>query len=254
MTVEQKLGELGLKENEVRVYLAALELGEALVGQIEKQTGLHKQLIYNAATNLQKMGLLNVYEINGRKRFNVQDPGALEERARVKLREAEALVPELLDLASSKRSVGKLRIWREQSGVQQYYLETLHKQPKQSVVKILGVTSERFFKLFPQDDFAYERLEELRREKKISWQVLLFGGEKEEAAQNQGRRLLEIRVIKEAVRSPIDLMIWHDRVGILIYGDEPYVIDLAGAPTVEGFRQYFEVLWKQGKAVGSLSA
>ena len=57
MTLTEKLIGLGLKENEVSVYLATLELGESRVGEIEKKTGLHKQLIYNAAENLQSSAL-----------------------------------------------------------------------------------------------------------------------------------------------------------------------------------------------------
>ena len=53
MTLEQELAQLGLKENEIKVYIAALELGEPAVGDIERQTALHKQLIYNAASSLQ---------------------------------------------------------------------------------------------------------------------------------------------------------------------------------------------------------
>ena len=249
MTLAEKLSGLGLKENETKVYLAVLELGECRVGNIEKKTGLHKQLIYNAAVNLQKAGLINSYEVGGRKHFVVQDPGAVEERARIQLKEAQALVPELMELANTKRPAGKVKLWRGVSGVQQYYLEALRKQPGDSVVKILGVTSDRFFKLFPKDDFAYERMEELRREKKITWQILLFGSKKEELTQNRDRRLLEIRTIEETVRSPIDIMVWRDRVGFLIYGDESYVFDLSGSQTVKGFQEYFEVLWKRGKAI-----
>ena len=232
MTLTEKLIGLGLKENEVSVYLATLELGESRVGEIEKKTGLHKQLIYNAAENLQSSGLLSVYEVNGRKRFAIQDPGAIEERAQLKLQEAQAVIPELIELAGSRRASGKLRVWRGQNGVQQYYLETLRKQPSNSTVKILGVTSDRFFKIFPRGSFAYDRMEDLRQQKKISWQVILFSAEAEENVHNEGRRLLEIRVMKQVIHSPIDVMIWNDRIGILIYDDEPYALDIAGALTL----------------------
>jgi hypothetical protein len=86
----------------------------------------------------------------------------------------------------------------------------------------------------------------MRVEKEITWNVLLFSGDEEEN-ENKGRKHLFLRIIRETVQSPIDLMIWRDRVGILIYGDEPYVLDISGAQTVQGFREYFEVLWNKSE-------
>lgn len=249
MTLEGNLAQLGLKDNEINVYLATLKLGESTVGEIEKHTNLHKQLIYNAAESLQTMGLLSIYEVRGRKRFAVQDPTAIEERARLKLQQAQTVTPQLLELANTKRSVDDIRIWHGQRGVQQYYLDTIRHQPKEIEVSILGVDSKRFFEIFPQDDIPYQRLEQLRLEKKMRWRVLLFGERQEEVLLNKKRLLVEMRLIKEAVQSPIDMMVWGDRVGLLFYGTEPYVMDIAGIETVNGFREYFEVLWRQGEKI-----
>lgn len=248
MTFEAELAALGLKKNEISVYLAVLKLGEAAVGQVEKEAGLHKQLIYNAAKSLQRSGLLSAYEVRGRKRFRVVDPGALEDRARAGLEKAQALVPQLLELASTKKPTDKIRIYRGKRGVQQYYLETMRRLPAGYTAHILGVSSDRFFKIFDQDDLPYQHMEELRIEKTITWRLLLFGAQRDEVKLNKDRTLLELRLISEAVQSPIDIMVWRESVGFLFYGDEPYVLDITGSETVRGFAEYFAVLWKQAKA------
>ncbi|HLD26002.1 MAG TPA: helix-turn-helix domain-containing protein [Candidatus Andersenbacteria bacterium] len=249
MTLETELAALGLKKNEILVYLAVLRLGEATVGQVEKETGLHKQLIYNAAQSLQGGSLLSAYEVRGRKRFRVVDPGALEDKARARLEKAQALVPQLLELASTKKPADKVRIYRGKRGVQQYYLETMRRLPAGYTAHILGVNSDRFFEIFNQNDAPYQRMEELRIEKKISWRLLLFGAKQAEVVLNKDRLLIELRLMAEAVQSPIDIMIWQESVGLLFYGDEPYVLDLTGSETVKGFTEYFNILWKQGEKV-----
>lgn len=247
MTLEQELARLGLKENEVKVYLASLELGEPTVGQIEKQTGLHKQLIYNAAKALEGKQLLSIYEIRGRKRFAVDNPAALEDRARARLEEAQSLIPRLLELSNKKRGADKIRIYRGKKGVHQYYLQSIRNQPKESSMYILGVNSRRYFEIFEQDGIPYRRMEQTRTSRKITWKLLLFGPKESEIQSNKGRPYLEISLIPDAVRAPFDIMIWHDHVGMLFYGDEPYVLDIVGQETVKGFREYFQVLWKQGQ-------
>lgn len=249
MTIEQELAQLGLKENQIKVYIATLELGEPAVGDIEKQTGLHKQLIYNAASSLQEKGLISIHEIRGRKRFSVSNPAALEEHARARLKKAQELVPHLFDRANKKRAADKVRTYRDVKGVQQYYLESIRRQPEKSGVFILGVNSERYFEIFVKDGVAYELFENSRIERKIKFNLLLFGAEKKEIELNKERPNIDLRLLQEAVQGPMDIMIWHDHVGMLFYGDEPYVLDIVGQQTAEGFREYFQVLWRQGKSV-----
>ena len=246
MTLHEQLSSLGLKGNEIRVYLALLKIGESLVGDVEKETGLHKQIIYNSIESLQKKGLVTVFESNGRKHFVVDDPGSIEDRAEKQFKQAQSIVPELMKIASTKRKVNELKIWKDKRGVRQYYIEALKKQPENSKVHILGVNSERFFEIFPKDGPHYSQVENLRKEKKITWDILLFSPKEDEVKQNEGRRLVEMRVINEQVQSPLDMMIWRDRVGLLIYGEEPYVIDVSGSEAVEGFKEYFNVLWRKG--------
>jgi sugar-specific transcriptional regulator TrmB len=249
MTIEKELAQMGFKKNEVVVYLSVLRLGEARVGQVEKDTGLHKQLIYNATESLEQSGLLSVYEVRGQKRFRVTDPGALEDRARARLDKAQAIVPQLLELASTKKPADKIRIYRGRRGVQQYYVEVMRRLPSGCAVNILGVNSDRYFDIFDQDDVPYQRMEKVRLDKKITWKLLLFGNKSSEIKQNKGRQNVELRLVEEAVQSPIDIMVWRESVGLLFYGDEPYILDITGSETVRGFNEYFNVLWKQGREV-----
>jgi sugar-specific transcriptional regulator TrmB len=247
MTLEKELTYLGLKVNEIRVYLAVLELGEPTVGFIERQTGLHKQLIYNAASSLQEKGLISIHEIRGRKRFSVSNPAALEEHARARLEKAQELVPQLFDRANKKRAADKVRTYREVRGVQQYYLESIRRQPEKSEVFILGVNSERYFEVFAKDSIAYQRFENTRIDRAIKFNLLLFGAENIEIELNKHRPALDLRLLEGAIQGPMDIMIWHDHVGMLFYGDEPYVLDIVGQQIVLGYKEYFSILWKQAK-------
>ncbi len=245
MTLEQDLQRLGFKENDAKVYVAVLALGEPTIGDLEKETGLHKQLIYLSADRLQKEGLLSVYEIRRRKRFSVPNPAALEERARNRLEETQQLIPQLFEIASKKRAADDIRVYKGINGVQHFFLEAMRGQPKKSEALVLGMNSQRFFEILPQDSSAYRSMEKIRTERAITWKLLLFGDKVTEAALNLSRPHIELRLLRDAIKSPHDIMVWHDRVSLLFYGDEPYILDLSGDQTVEGFRQYFQVLWKQ---------
>lgn len=247
MTIEENLNRLGFKENEIKVYLAALELGEPSVGDIERQAQLHKQLIYNAATSLQERGLLSIHEIRGRKRFSIDNPAALEEYAQTQLAQAQELIPLLYERANKKRASDKVRLYRGKKAIQQYYLNSIRRQADDSHVYILGVNSKRYFEIFDPEDFPYQRFENTRKEKKVTLHLLLFGTQEQEAALNNNRPHIELKLLSGAVQGPMDIMIWHDHVGMLFYGEDPYILDTIGQETVEGFKQYFNVLWNTAK-------
>jgi sugar-specific transcriptional regulator TrmB len=250
MTLLKDLIDLGFKENDAAVYMAVLEHGEPGIGDIEKETGLHRQLIYLSAQRLEKQGLLSIHQIRGRRHFSVTNPAALEEQAHSRLKQTQELIPHLLEHASKKRAADDVRVYRGLTGVRHYYREVLRSLPNHSHVRILGTDSERYFKIMPKEGTDFSNLEDVRTKKNIQWQVLVISEQENlEANLNQNRKGLEMKIINDPVSATNDIMIWHDRVGLLFFTDEPYVLDLAGEQVVKGFSEYFDVLWKRGKTV-----
>lgn len=249
LTIHKALEDLGLSKNEAIVYLAVLELGEPTVGDIEEQAGIHKQLIYNAATQLQDKGLMSITYIRQRRHFSVTDPSALEKQQREKLAKARSLVTELYTVTNRKRTADQTRIFKGVKGIQQYYNQTIRKQPKEGTIYILGVNSKRYFEIFNPNDFPYQSFERARLEQKVQMRLILFGAEKEEITLNRDRKYFDLRLMPEEHRAPIDIVVWDDRVALLFYAADPYLIDIIGKDTAAGFRQYFNALWKTARQV-----
>lgn len=249
LTFHKQLEELGLSKNEALVYVAVLELGEPMVGDIETQTGLHKQLIYNAATKLETLGLMTISYLRQRRRFVAADPSTIEKQLKEKLAKAHLLVTELYEVANRKREPDQTRMFRGTRAIHQYYNQQIRRQPKESTISILGVNSKRYFELFQPSDAPYRNFEQERLERKVTMRLVLFGAKDQEVALNSGRKLFALRLLQEANFAPIDIVMWYDRAALLFYSSEPYLLDVVGKETVIGFQQYFQVLWKQAGPV-----
>ena len=72
--IEQVLQEIGLTQNEIKVYLALLDLGESKTGDILKTSGLNSGRIYEILDSLQKKGLVSFIVKSGVKLFSPADP------------------------------------------------------------------------------------------------------------------------------------------------------------------------------------
>lgn len=77
MLLQKTIERLGLKPNEARVYLAALNLGEATISEIAAKAQLPRTSAQVVIQNLQKEGLINFYVKRKRKYWIAENPEKL---------------------------------------------------------------------------------------------------------------------------------------------------------------------------------
>ncbi|MBU3901279.1 helix-turn-helix domain-containing protein [Patescibacteria group bacterium] len=107
--INLELRKLGLKEKEVSVYLAALELGFDSVQNIAKRTGLSRPTVYEIIKALTGKGLMREIKRQGavqgqRSYFAAESPDALLGLLRVQKREVEEREREFVRIISSLRA------------------------------------------------------------------------------------------------------------------------------------------------------
>ena len=156
---------------------------------------------------------------------------------------ATAMVATLHGLANEKRVSDQIRIYKGAKGVQQYYIESVRHQPDTVPYLVIGISSQRYFEIFPKDGFGFQTYERIRVEKKVPMHLILFGDKEKEVQMNSNRQFMDIRHLASANTAPFDIGIWHDRVALLFFTAEPYLLDIVGKDTVKGFEQYFKVFW-----------
>jgi sugar-specific transcriptional regulator TrmB len=104
-----ELRKLGLKEKEVSVYLAALELGFTSVQNIAKQAQLSRPTVYEIIKELIKKGLMREVKRQGNVRgertyFAAESPDNLLGLLRVQKREVEEKEREFIRIISALRA------------------------------------------------------------------------------------------------------------------------------------------------------
>jgi hypothetical protein len=188
--------------------------------------------------------------MRGRKHFTATDPSLLEKRVEERLGAVRGLLPALYQVASTKKEKDIVRSYQGLRAVQQYYLESVRLQPKESATLVTGVGGQKFFELWKPNNLYFQRYESMRNEKKISLKLLFFL-DKDDGTEHlvgvKTRKDLEVRIIQDATQAPIDIVVWTNHVGLTLYGHEPYLIDLAGEHVVKTFEKFFEILWATAK-------
>lgn len=240
--LRDRLRQFGLSENESQVYISVSRLGDCSIGALERDTSLHRQLIYNAANSLSARGLLSIKRLGGRRRFTAASPSTFLEKYEAGRQNVVELVKDLETEKKSSRFSGEAKLYKGNAEVRQYYLASIEYQPIRSSVHILGIESSRFFKIFAEGQESYRRFEDLRVKRKITWDLLLLSSKEKEALLNKSRPLLTCRLLKNELAAPFDIVVWRDHVGLLIYGDETTLLDIPGDPIARGFKKYLSLL------------
>ncbi len=128
----EKLKNLGLNDKEARVYLAALELGEASVQEIAQKSGVKRVTAHVAIEKLKIEGLLYEEKKGKRRRIIAEMPEKLIEillnkknKIEVQMAEFRKLLPELDSIYNYSEIKPKIRFFSDLDGLKQIYQDTL---------------------------------------------------------------------------------------------------------------------------------
>lgn len=130
--LEKSLTDFGLSIKEAKVYLAALELGQALASTLGRKTGINRSSVYTIITSLKKKGLIGVFRKRGVDYFCAADPDILwrkEEQAlisqQMRMKKLSRLMASLQALPLSSSHLPGVRFYEGFEGVKYVYEDTL---------------------------------------------------------------------------------------------------------------------------------
>ncbi|MEK7673366.1 MAG: helix-turn-helix domain-containing protein [Patescibacteria group bacterium] len=75
--LEERLGQIGLKSREVKIYLELLKIGPQAVSILAKRVGLNRTTAYSVLRCLERKGLVSNFNSNNIKFFSANDPNCL---------------------------------------------------------------------------------------------------------------------------------------------------------------------------------
>ena len=155
--LNQTLKDIGLDENEARVYLASLSLGPTTVLKIAKGSGVKRTTIYNVIDSLKEKGLMKV-ELNGLKQtYSAENPEKLELMLERRKNEFQNKLPEFMALYKLKGGESTIKYYTGLKAMQNIYLDTL-KEIKTHEEYLVITNQEKWFNL--DKDFSQRYTDE----------------------------------------------------------------------------------------------
>jgi len=227
------LQDLGLTESESRVYLALLELGPSLAGQITRKTGIHRRNVYDVTERLIRKGLIGYILKNNRRLFEAVNPERLVDIIKEKEKGLNENLEALKLMYMKTKEKQETNFYKGIEGLKAVFQDQLNEKE----VLILGA-SESAFEVLP---FYFKWYDEDRKKRKIKVRII--------ASSKMKKRipLAEIRYLPEKYANPLAINIYGNKVAIILWKKNPVCVVLNEKEIADGYRKYFELMWKIAK-------
>ncbi len=225
------LQKLGLEEQEVKTYLALLDLGEATATKLAERTGLGRVHTYQILNRLIEKGLASYIIKNNVKYFSAADPETLLKDIQEKEQNLKKILPELK--ARQKRIVPetKVEIYRGREGINTI-LKMIIREEKH--YHIIG-GAEEACSIFKLENTIFVRRAEML---KLSGKILARKQDKFFIGRNE-----VYKFIPEHLISSTTMILWNNKTAILVWSEPYYAILIENEEITKSNLATFNYLW-----------
>ncbi len=243
MEIEKILKEVGLDENEAKIYLASLALGESTVLPIADKAIIGRTYCYDILDGLAEKGLITHVEKRGRRRYSAVAPEMIKKLLADKISKFDGILPDLKALYQKSAIRPKVRFFEGKEGIDIIHQEILDEAKE---IWFVGSISD-WARKFPD----YVEIVKKQIAKGIKIRDLVKHGEKEPFAYQKLYKsgLQEMRILPSAAQFNTDNMLWSNKLVMVSYGADTYAVSVESAEIAQTMRVIYEILWKKAKKI-----
>lgn len=162
------LRDINLSENEISVYLASLQLGNAIVKDIANRARLNRTTAYNILLQLRKIGIVSSYQKNNIVHFSAAEPQRITDILNKRIQKQHDLkeklhnlLPELKVLYRERSSGASIKIFEGMDNVSAVY-NSVYRDLRTKTESLEFTNWGGKYDLFPEQ-FRYELLDRLKK-------------------------------------------------------------------------------------------
>ncbi len=242
--IEQVLQEIGLTQNEIKTYMALLDLGESKTGNILKKSGLNSGKIYEILDSLQKKGLISYIVKSGIKYFSPADPKKVleyleEKKEKIEKQEKDYndILPDLLKRISAIKAESKIEVFAGLKGMKTAWQKEFD-FPKSEVIYVMGVTESTKYSEHIRNYFI-----NIHRPKReiMGYKVKKLLSKKAKKERRFHEKKAEVKYLPYGSLVAIGIIGKLTIIGI--FTENPISIVIESEEVSKYFKAQFEILW-----------
>ncbi len=238
------LKNIGLGENEIKLYLTLLKTGALTAYELSQKTGIYRAHVYDKLERLMEKGLVTHVYRGSKRYFQSTSPEKikhyLEEKKKIfenQEAEIDKILPELLAMQKVPKEDTKVEVFKGKEGLK-YFLKDIIKTKKEALVT--GIDDENYEKELPI--FMKQYFRDLKSNK-IKERIITLKKPEIFTFKKSDAPTTVYRFLEENQLNPTNTIIYGDKVVIVSWGTPVTAIMIENKQIAETYRSHFEHLW-----------
>ena len=232
----ETLTEIGLSNNEAKVYLSLLENGNTTITNVAKDCGIHRSNVYDSIKRLVDKGLVSHIQRNDGTYYEACDPQFLLRLVKAKENMLKKILPKLALKKQLSEDSNEARIYEGLPAfVNLLYTFLDYRQP----ILVYGIPKEAPFEMKTKIPHFHE--------KRISLGIPMKHIYNHDAADRiaylNSLDYTEARSLPENLSGKVSTNICGDQVILALWSKPVISIQITNKIVADSYREHFEVLW-----------
>lgn len=229
--------DLGLTEQEARVYMASWELGSSEASNIAKKAGFQRTATYPILKKLAHQGFVSIFYKGIKRQYRAQQPEKLARTFSSRVQNFESIIPYLKSLEKQKTQAFGLQFIETKDELKRFYADVVEVYAGKEYY-VIG-SAPAWEGIGPE---FFQQFRKNRAKAKIRTKLLL-SAESKDVVPHDAKLLRSEKLLpaKYAFTSTID--IYPDQILIVSPALAALAVVIAVPPMVDVFKSIFELLW-----------
>lgn len=246
-SLEKLLQSLGLSAKEAKVYLSALQAGEATVQDIAHASQLPRTTVASILGRLKELGFVTVHKSKGKLRYWIEDPHILVEHERARLDIVEQLADRLHTEYHSADKKPQTEVFDTKEGIKNLIVRVVGELKKGDQMLAFESPSAKHYQAVISDEL-FHALSEKKSTRGVFTRVLIPEGQAADIRAKALEHNVTIRTLPKGVRFESSMWIFHDSI-VLFSGTHTFATRITHRHMAESLRSLFEFFWGIGSSL-----
>lgn len=231
---------LGLSENEAKVYFASLSLGPSTILKIARTAEIKRTTVYSVVESLRQKGLMNIELRGWKKLYTVESPEKLKFILENKKNELQDSMPEFMAMQNLKESGSFIKYYEGLESIKSIY-EGLLKDIKSGEDYLVIGNQEQWFNL---DKKYFLNFIKRRAKLNIKIRMLLqdskIAREHKKIEKNYNEK---IKILPSKINLTTNLVIIPRKIVIHQLTPPIMAMVIENKNIIQMHREFFEIMW-----------
>ncbi len=237
---EEQLKEIGLTDNEAKIYILLLKEGQMNPAEISQKLGLHRGYVYDALERMQEKQVVNFIFQKNKKFFQATKPLNLLELLKLKFESFQKIIPELNSTLNTDKEDTRIETHKGKTVYRTLLKDILSSIDKNDEILLIGIDEDILTK--EVEPIYLEQYLNTIKSMKIKERIIIKKGRKKFKS-----KFLHYKQINEDFIGETYQIIYKNKVAIFILGNPYYLILIENKKVSENYRKQFNFLWKIAK-------